>query len=144
MYDSKFSFERQISCISSFVAQKIGLLRKSFTIFGDRNVSPRCFNSFILPCLEYCTPVWFSAVDSHWEELLFSTSFPVLTQNSVFANLCAPTESKVRVGSKIDVCYINKQICTLVNTNVRIKLRMLQFHTTNIPQCIKEVGNYKK
>ena len=25
----------------------------------------RCFNSFILPCLEYCSPVWSSAADSH-------------------------------------------------------------------------------
>ena len=24
-----------------------------------------CFNSFILPCLEYCAPVWSSAADSH-------------------------------------------------------------------------------
>ena len=44
------------------VAQKIGL-RKSFRIFGD-HVLLRCFNSFILPCLEYCSPVWTSATDS--------------------------------------------------------------------------------
>ena len=25
----------------------------------------RCFNSFILPCLEYYSPVWSSAADSH-------------------------------------------------------------------------------
>ena len=25
----------------------------------------RCFTSFILPCLEYCSPVWSSAADSH-------------------------------------------------------------------------------
>ena len=25
----------------------------------------KCFNSFILPCLEYCSPVWSSAADSH-------------------------------------------------------------------------------
>ena len=64
MLDSKFTFERQICSISSSVAQKIGLLRKSFRIFGDHDVLLKCFNSFILPCLEYCSPVWSSAADS--------------------------------------------------------------------------------
>ena len=61
MFDSKFTFERHIRSISSSVAQKIGLLRKSFRIFGDHDVLLRCFNSFILPC----SPVWSSAADSH-------------------------------------------------------------------------------
>ena len=61
MFDSKFNFERHILSISSSVAQKIGILRKSFRIFGDHDVLLRCFNSFIRPCLEY----WSSAADSH-------------------------------------------------------------------------------
>ena len=65
MFDSKFAFETHICSISSSVAQKIGLLRKSFVIFGDHDVLLRCFNSFILPCLEYCSSVWSSAADSH-------------------------------------------------------------------------------
>ena len=65
MFDSKFTFERHIRSISSSVAQKIGLLRKSFRIFGDHDIFLKCFNSFILPCLEYCSPVWSSAGDSH-------------------------------------------------------------------------------
>ena len=65
MFDSKFTFERHICSISSSVAQKIGLLRKSFRIFGDHDVLWKCFNSFILPCLEYCSPVRSSEADSH-------------------------------------------------------------------------------
>ena len=65
MFDRKFTFERHIHLISSSVAQKIGLLRISFRIFGDNNALLKCFNSFILPCLEYCSPVWSSAADSH-------------------------------------------------------------------------------
>ena len=65
MFDSKFTFERHIRSISSSVAQKIGLLRKSLRIFGDHDVLLKCFNSFILPCLKYCSPVWSSAADSH-------------------------------------------------------------------------------
>ena len=56
MFDSKFTFVRHICSISSLVAQKIGRLRKSFRIFRD-HVLLRCFNSFILPCLKYCSPV---------------------------------------------------------------------------------------
>ena len=51
--------------ISSSVAQTIGLLRKSYKIFGDPSVLRKCFNSFILPCLEYCSPAWSSAAASH-------------------------------------------------------------------------------
>ena len=52
MFDSKFTFEGHIHSISS-VAQKIGLLRKSFRIFGDHYV-----------LLRY-SPVWSPAADSH-------------------------------------------------------------------------------
>ena len=31
----------------------------------DHDVLLRCFNSFTLPCLEYCSRVWSSAADSH-------------------------------------------------------------------------------
>ena len=67
MFDIKFTSERYIHSVSSAVVQKIGLLRKSFRIFGEHNVLLRCFNSCILPCLEYYSPVWSSAADSHLE-----------------------------------------------------------------------------
>ena len=66
-------FQSQAPCgaqktrISKFVisnAVMIGLLRKSFRIFQDQDILWRCFNSFILPCLEYCSPVWSSAAHS--------------------------------------------------------------------------------
>ena len=65
LFDSKFTFEQHVRSISSSVAQKIGLLRKSYKIFGDPSVLRKCFNSFILPCLEYCSPAWSSAAASH-------------------------------------------------------------------------------
>ena len=65
LFDSKFTFERHVRAVSSSVAQKIGLLRKSFRIFGDPSVLKRCFNAFILPCLEYCAPAWSSAAACH-------------------------------------------------------------------------------
>ena len=36
-----------------------------FKVFGNHDVLLRCFNSFIPPCLEYCSSVWSSAADSH-------------------------------------------------------------------------------
>ena len=65
MFESKFTFERHIRSISSSIAQKIGLLRKSFRIFRDHDILLKCFNSFILRCLEYCSPVWSSTADFH-------------------------------------------------------------------------------
>ena len=65
LFDSKFTFEQHVRSISSSVAQKTGLRRKSYEIFGDPSVLRKCFNSFILPCLEYCSPVWSSAAASH-------------------------------------------------------------------------------
>ena len=63
--DSKFTFEQHVRSISSSVAQKIGLFRKSYKIFGGPSVLRKCFISFILPCLEYCSPTWSSAAASH-------------------------------------------------------------------------------
>ena len=37
----------------------------NFKIFGDPSVLRKCFNSFILPCLEYCSPAWSSVAASH-------------------------------------------------------------------------------
>ena len=64
-FDSKFTFEHHLRSVSSMIAQKLGLLRKAFKIFNDESVLVKCFNSFILSCFEYCSPVWFSAADSH-------------------------------------------------------------------------------
>ena len=38
LFDSKFTFEKHIRSVSSSVAQKIGLLRKSHKVFGDPSV----------------------------------------------------------------------------------------------------------
>ena len=64
-FDSKLTFEKHIRNVASGISQKIGILRKCCKIFGDQTIMLNCFNSFILPCLEYCAPVWASAADSH-------------------------------------------------------------------------------
>lgn len=34
-------------------------------MFGDEAIMSKCFNSLILPCLEYRSPVWSPTADSH-------------------------------------------------------------------------------
>ena len=62
MFDSKFTIEKHIqyrtfhfiiSCARNWSAYLLG-----FSIFLDQDVLLRCFNSFILPCLKYCSPVF--------------------------------------------------------------------------------------
>ena len=62
MFDSKFTFERHIRSISSSVAQKIGLLRKSFRNFWGSRGRTKMFQFFypslfgvLLPCLVLCS-----------------------------------------------------------------------------------------
>ena len=52
---------------SSFRAasQRLGILRTSWRVFHDKLLIGRCFCSFVLPVLEYCSAVWCSADDTH-------------------------------------------------------------------------------
>ncbi len=63
--DSKLTFERHIRSISKSVSQKLGIMRKTWGVFHNRELLAKCFYLFVLPVLEYCSPVWFSAADSH-------------------------------------------------------------------------------
>ena len=64
-FDKKLTYEKHIRNIASSVSQKVGILRKCFRMFGDEAIILKCFNAFLLPCLEYCSPVWSSGADSH-------------------------------------------------------------------------------
>ena len=41
------------------------ILRKFWQVFHDRSIIGRCFRSFVLHVLEYCSAVWCSAADTH-------------------------------------------------------------------------------
>ena len=45
--------------------RKIGLMRVARRVYDDVSVLRRCFFSFILPSLEYCSAVWSSAASCH-------------------------------------------------------------------------------
>ena len=63
--DSKLTFEKHITNITSTLSRLIGLLRKSLKIFNSQDIAIKCFFTFLLPIFEYCSPVWSSAADCH-------------------------------------------------------------------------------
>ena len=60
-FDSKMTFEKHLRSAS----QRLGILRKYWQVFHDKLLLGRCFNGFVLPVLEYCSAVWYSAADTH-------------------------------------------------------------------------------
>ena len=63
--DSKLTFEKQVRAIAATASMRVGILRKTMSVFQDVAIVTKCFWEFILPVLEYCSPVWMSAATSH-------------------------------------------------------------------------------
>ena len=63
--DSKLTFEKQVKAIATSASKRVGILRKTMRVFRYVAVVAKCFWAFILPVLEYCSPVWMSAATSH-------------------------------------------------------------------------------
>ena len=63
--DCKLTFESHLRAVAASAAQKLGIMRRAWSVFRDVDLIRRCFWSFILPVLEYCSPVWASAAESH-------------------------------------------------------------------------------
>ena len=64
-FDSNLtSFEKHLRLVSRVASQRLCILRKSWRVFHDRSLLVRCFWSFILPVLKYCSALWCSAADT--------------------------------------------------------------------------------
>ena len=63
-FDSKLALEKHLRLVSRAASQR-NILRKSWRGFHDRSLLERCFRRFVLPVLEYCSAVWWSAADTH-------------------------------------------------------------------------------
>ena len=60
--DSKLTSESHARSVAASASRRIGILRrKTRSVFRDNSIVSCCFWSFILPVLEYCSPVWMSA-----------------------------------------------------------------------------------
>ena len=64
-FDSKMNFENHLRSVSRAASQRLYVLRKSWQVFHDRSLLGRCFRSFVLPVLEFCSAVWCPAADTH-------------------------------------------------------------------------------
>ena len=60
-FDPHMTFEKHLSNISANAARKLGIVRKASYIYNNEEINATCFRSFVLPLLEYCSPVWMSA-----------------------------------------------------------------------------------
>ena len=68
-FDCKLTFESHVRGVVSRVSQRIGILRMVNGVHANTSVLLRCYYAFILPILEYCSPVWGSAASSHLQLL---------------------------------------------------------------------------
>ena len=64
-FDSKLTFEKHLRLVSRAASQRFGILRKSWKVFHNRSLLERCFRGLVLPVLEYCSALWYSAADTH-------------------------------------------------------------------------------
>ena len=63
-FDSKITFEKHPLSVSRAASRRLGILRKSWRMFHDRSLLGGCFQGIVLPVLEYCSALWFSAADT--------------------------------------------------------------------------------
>ena len=64
-FDRRLTFEDHMRGIVSRVSQRIGILRLVKHVFFDTSVLLLCYYAFVLPILEYCSPVCGSAARCH-------------------------------------------------------------------------------
>jgi hypothetical protein len=69
IFHQNMTFENYVRSVATCSSQKIGLMKLAWRTFGSVEVFQRCFNCFVLPLLEYCSQVWFSAADCHFKLL---------------------------------------------------------------------------
>ena len=64
-WTQKLSFESHIRSIATSASSKHRIMKHALCLFADTILVSMCFWSFLLPVLEYCSPVWMSSAASH-------------------------------------------------------------------------------
>ena len=82
-FDSKMAFEKHLHSVSRVASQRLGILRKSWQVFHDRQLLGRCCRGFVLPVLEYSSAVWCSTADTHLKLL-----YPVVSGARLLPGVC--------------------------------------------------------
>ena len=68
-FDRRLTFEDHVSGIVSSVSQRICIMRLVKCVSADTCVASLILYAFVLPNLEYCSPVWGSAAECHLQLL---------------------------------------------------------------------------
>ena len=63
--DSRLTFEAHLRSVAAAASRTLGIMRRASRIFNEVALTTRCFWTFLLPTLEYCSPAWMSAAQSH-------------------------------------------------------------------------------
>ena len=58
--DFKLTFGKQVRAIAASASRRVGILRKTMSVFPDVVVVAKYFWAFILPVFERCSRVWMS------------------------------------------------------------------------------------
>ena len=81
----KVCFKKQVRAIASSASRRVGILKKTMSVFRDADVVAKCFWAFILPVLEYSSPVFH--VCCHFHLLLLDHIVGQLSGGSVRCDL---------------------------------------------------------
>ena len=99
-FDSRLTFENHVCGIVSRVSQRIRILKLVKRVFVEISVLLRCYYAFVLPILEYCSPVWGSAAECN---LLFERQVYSVAGFALIRLSC---------GCVIDVMLLHCVCCT--------------------------------
>ena len=88
-FNSRSTFEDHVRGIVSSASQRIRIFRLVKRVFVDTSVLLRCYYAFVLPILEYCSPLSGSAAKCHLQRLERQVySVARLCPDQTFLSLC--------------------------------------------------------
>ena len=68
--DTALAFQSRVRSITVSSYNKLEIMRRTLYLFGDPVLGSSCFWSFLLPLLEYFSPVWMPAAASHLDRVV--------------------------------------------------------------------------
>ena len=133
-FDSRLTFEDHVlvSRVGTSIF-RIGILRLVKCIFVDISVLLRCYYAFVLPSLEYWSPVWGSAIECHHQLLAHQVcSIARLCPDQTFLSLChlrlvAALCMLYKVTSKSNHCLFS-ELHLLLSEFDLLELRLQLIH----------------
>ena len=121
-FDSRLTFKNHVRGIVPCVSQIIGILRLVKHVFVDTSVLLRCYNAFVLPILEYCSPCGGLLLN-----VIFSFSGVRCIRRPGFAQI------RLSCRCVIDVIFLHCVCCTrlirtrIIDCSVSFHLLMSEF-----------------